>query len=387
MNRDLANAVATRLETRAAHAGHSADHQYGDVAMPLHPSVNFEYRDIATTKTEFGYARHRHPTREQFEEALAQVEGSTHALAFSSGVAAIDAVLRALKPGDHVLADSDLFGGTYALLERVYRPQGIETSYVDMSGPAEAVRGALKPQTKFMLFETPSNPFMRIVDIGRTAELARTVGAVVVVDNTFATPVLQRPLDQGADLVVYSTTKYFSGHSDIVGGAVMMNDAKAYERIKYIQYAAGATPSTFDCWLLARSLKTLAVRVQRQCENAARVAELIAQHPAIETVFFPGLAGHPGHALARRQMSSFGAMMAFLPKGGIVQAKRIYERVRVFTRASSLGAVESLIVAPIAGPHIGRAGTSGAPPSHLLRLSIGIEHIDDLLDDLRQALA
>jgi cystathionine gamma-synthase len=380
------DAPATHLETRAVHGGLSIEHQYGDVALPMHVSVNFEYRDIESTKSAYGYARHRHPTREHLEAALAAVEGSKHALAFSSGIAAIDAILRALNPGDRVVADEDLFGGTYALLERLYAPRGVQVSYVDMSADIETLAAALTERTRIVLLETPTNPFMRIIDIRAVAKLAHGVDATVVVDNTFATPLLQRPLELGADLVVYSTTKYFAGHSDMMGGAVLMNDTDVYERIKYVQYAAGAVPSTFDCWLLARSIKTLAVRVERQCENAKRVALLLSGHPSVEALYYPGLPSHPGHTVAQSQMRDFGAMMSFLPRGGIVAARRIYGRTSVFTRASSLGAVESLIVAPIAGPHIARVGTSKAPPPHLLRLSVGIEHVDDLVADLQHAL-
>jgi cystathionine gamma-synthase len=379
------NARETRIETAAVH-GAPVDYQYGDVAMPLHFAVNFKYETLESTRTPYGYSRHRHPTREQAEAAIAAVEGSAHALLLASGVAAIDVVLRGLKAGDHLVADDDLFGGTYALLERLYRPIGVEMTYVDMSAGTDALSAVLRPDTRFVLLETPTNPCLRIVDIAAVADAARKVGAMVVVDNTFATPVLQRPLDCGADLVVYSTTKYFSGHSDLMGGAIMMNDKAAYERLKYIQYAAGAVPSAFDCWLLARSIKTLAVRVERQCGNAAVVAELLAGHPAVDKLYFPGLASHPGHVVAKRQMSDFGAMMSFVPRGGIEAARRIYDGVKLFTRASSLGAVESLIIAPIAGPHIARAGTDNAPPAHLLRLSIGIEHVDDLVADLRSAL-
>ena len=357
------------VETAAVHGEGRVEHQYGDVAMPLHFTVNFEYETLESTRGPFGYSRHRHPTREQAEAAIAAVEGSAHALLLASGVAAIDVVLRGLKAGDHIVADDDLFGGTYALLERLYRPVGVEIAYVNLSAGPDALSAALRPNTKFVLLETPTNPFMRIVDIAAVAAAA-----------------LQRPLEWGADLVVYSTTKYFSGHSDMMGGAIMMNDKAAYERLKYVQYAAGAVPSAFDCWLLARSIKTLAVRVERQCGNAAAIAALLARHPAVETLYFPGLESHPGHATAKRQMRDFGAMMSFVPRGGIEVARLIYDRVRLFTRASSLGAVESLIVAPIAGPHIGRAGTDNAPPAHLLRLSVGIEHVDDLLADLRNAL-
>jgi cystathionine gamma-synthase len=374
------------IETCAVHGDGAVAYQYGDVAMPLHFAVNFEYETLETTKTPYGYARHKHPTREQVESTVAAVEGSKHALLLASGVAAIDVILRELKAGDHIVADDDLFGGTYALLERLYRPQGIEISYVDMSGDVSKLADVLTSRTRFVILETPTNPFMRIIDLQVVAQTAHAAGAALVVDNTFATPVLQRPFDWGADLVVYSTTKYFSGHSDMMGGAIMMNDTETYERLKYIQYAAGAIPSPFDCWLLARSMKTLSVRVDRQCENAEKIAELLADHVAIETLYYPGLETHPGHEIAKRQMRDFGAMMSFLPRGGINAARQIVERVGLFTRASSLGAVESLIVAPIAGPHIGRAGTDNAPPSHLLRLSIGIEHADDLLDDLRNAL-
>jgi cystathionine beta-lyase/cystathionine gamma-synthase len=383
---DRRKARDVRIETAAVHGAGRVKHQHGDVAMPLHFAVNFEYETLESTRTPYGYARHRHPTREQAEAAIAAVEGAAHALLLASGVAAIDVVLRGLRAGDHVVADDDLFGGTYALLERLYRPIGVEITYVDLSAGPEGLSSALTPKTRFVLLETPTNPFMRIIDIAAVSAAAHKVGAVVVVDNTFATPVLQRPLEYGADLVVYSTTKYFSGHSDLMGGAIMMNDAESYERLKYVQYAAGAVPSAFDCWLLERSIKTLAVRVERQCRNAATIAALLADHSAIEKLYFPGLETHPGHAVAKQQMSDFGAMMSFLPRGGIEAARRIYDRVRLFTRASSLGAVESLIVAPIAGPHIGRAGTANAPPAHLLRLSIGIEHVDDLMADLRDAL-
>ena len=375
------------VETRAVHGGGPLDHQYGDVALPLNFSVNFEYQTLESTRTAYGYARHRHPTREHVEDAMASIEGASHALLLASGVAAIDVVLRELKAGDHVVADEDLFGGTYALLERLYRPIGVEVSYVDMSSGSDRLAAALSPRTRFVLLETPTNPFMRIVDIAAVSEVAHKAGAIVVVDNTFATPVLQRPLQCGADIVVHSTTKYFSGHSDLMGGAIMLKDQATYERLKYVQYAAGAVPGAFDCWLLARSVKTLAIRVERQCQNAAQVAALLAVHPAIEHLYYPGLESHSGHAVAKRQMTDFGPMMSFLPRGGIEAARRIYARVQLFTRASSLGAVESLIVAPIAGPHIARAGTSSAPPPHLLRLSIGIEHVDDLVDDLRNALA
>lgn len=375
-----------RIETASVHGPGKPEYQHGDVAMPIHFSVNFEYASLDKTVSEFGYARHRHPTREQVEASMASIEGSRHALLFASGVAALDAVLRGLKPGDEVVADDDLFGGTYALLERLYRPLGVEIRYVDLSTDDGGLAAALTNKTKFVLLETPTNPFMRIVDIEKVSEAAHKVGAAVIVDNTFATPLLQRPLEWGADIVVYSTTKYFSGHSDMTGGAIMLNDTADYERFKYIQYAAGAVPSTFDCWLLARSVKTLAVRVQRQCENAEKVAALLQSQPAIQALNYPGLPDHPGYAIAQRQMSHSGAMMSFVPRGGIEAARRIFERVTVFTRASSLGAVESLIVAPIAGPHIGRAGTDNAPPAELLRLSIGIENVEDLLDDLRAAL-
>lgn len=375
-----------QIETASVHGNMDASHQYGDIAPPIHFSVNFEYETIDKTKSEFGYARHRHPTREQVESSMAAIEGSSHALVFSSGVAAIDAIFRGLVAGDEIVADDDLFGGTYALLERLFRPIGVVIHYVNLSSGTEALDAALTSRTRFVLLETPTNPFMRIIDIARVVESARRVGAAVVVDNTFATPLLQRPLEYGVDLVVYSTTKYFSGHSDMTGGAIMMNDKAAYEKLKYVQYAAGAVPSSFDCWLLARSIKTLAVRVQRQCENAGKIASFLSTHSAIGSFNYPGLPDHPGYAIAQRQMSHPGAMMSFLPRGGIEAARRIFGRMQLFTRASSLGAVESLIVAPISGPHIGRAGTDNAPPSELLRLSIGIENVNDLLDDLRQAL-
>jgi cystathionine gamma-synthase len=373
------------IETRTVHADNVFDWQFGDVATPLHMSVNFVYSDLATTRSEYGYARHRHPSREQLEAALAAIEGCEYGLAFSSGVAALDGLLRTLAPGDHVVAGNDLFGGTFALFEQLFRQFGLDFTYVDTSD-LEAVETAMTDRTRLVFVETPSNPFLKISNIAAIAEIAHASSAKLAVDNTFATPLLQQPLFLGADFALYSTTKYHGGHSDLTGGALLLNDPDDYARIRYVQYAAGAVPSTFDCWLLMRSLKTLALRVERQNANAGRIAEFLASHGGIDKLYYPGLADHPGKEIAARQMTGFGAMISFEPKGGLEAAEQVFGAVKIFTRASSLGAIESLIVAPIAGPHIARAGTDNAPPPNLLRLSIGIENADDLIADLSAAL-
>jgi cystathionine gamma-synthase len=380
------NRPGHRIETLAIHAGQPPDPATGAVVTPINMSANFEYVDLEETRTEYGYARLKAPTRDALEACLAAIEGAEHGLAFSSGIAATDVILRTLAPGDHVMATHDLFGGTYGLFENVLRPRGLDFSYVDMTDLA-AVEADFRPRTRLLFVETPTNPLLQIIDLTRICEAAHRRRAKVVVDNTFATPVLQRPLELGADIVLHSTTKFMGGHSDLMGGALMLDDADDHAAFKFLQYQAGAIPGAFDCWLMLRSLKTLVVRVERGCGSARRVAAFLDGHPAIAEVYYPGLADHPGHALAARQMDDFGTMIAFQPKGGKEAASRIFRAVRLFIRASSLGAVESLIVYPSSGPHIATKDTELALPPDLLRLSIGLEHVDDLIEDLDQALA
>lgn len=371
-----------RLETRAVHAGGAPDPATGALAPPLYLATTFERDADGGYPRGYLYARHGHPTRARLEQALAELEGGAAAAAFASGMAAIAAVFQALAPGDLVVVARDVYHGTARLLEHHLVPWGLRVQFADLTDLASLGR-ALQARPRLVWVETPSNPLLRITDLVRVADAVRRAGALMVCDNTWATPVLQRPLELGAELVVHSTTKYLGGHSDLVGGAVVARTADGlFERIRRIQVEAGAIPSPFDAWLLLRSLRTLPCRMRAHSEHARRVAELLARHPAVEAVHYPGLAHHPGHAVAARQMADFGGMLAVEVHGGREAALTVAARVRLFTRATSLGSVESLIEhrASVEGP-----GTR--TPDNLLRLSIGLEHPDDLIADLEQALA
>jgi cystathionine gamma-synthase len=306
-------------------------------------------------------------------------------LAFASGLAAEDSILRLLRAGDHIVMGNDAYGGTFRLIDRVHAPTGIDCSAVDLTD-ANATAAAFRPTTKLVWIETPTNPLLTIVDIAEVAQIAHERGALVVVDNTFATPYLQQPLALGADVVVHSTTKYLGGHSDVVGGFVATNDDEAAERIRFLQNAVGAVPSPFDCFLVLRGVKTLGVRVDRHCANARTIAEMLRDHPRVRAVHYPGLADDPGHHVAARQMREFGGMISFAVHGGRDAALRVVARTKVFTLAESLGAVESLIEHPGAMTHASVAGSALQVPDDLIRLSVGIEAIDDLVDDLVRAL-
>jgi cystathionine gamma-synthase len=370
-----------RIETLAVHAGHSVDPTTGAVTAPIHLSSTFEREPSGGYAAGHMYARISNPNRAALETALAALEGGAAALAYSSGSAASLAVFQALAPGDHVLAPHDAYYGTIRQLREMFGPWGLAVDVVDMSDLA-AVERALRPTTRVVWVESPSNPLVRVVDIRALADLAHSVGARCVVDNTWATPVLQRPLALGADLAMHSTTKYLGGHSDLGGGAlVAAADDEFTERLRSMQKLAGAVPSPFDCWLLMRGIRTLPLRMRAHCEGAMRVATWLSTQPAVEAVHYPGLASHDGHEIAARQMSDFGGMLSVQVGRDAEQALAFTHRLKLITRATSLGGTESLI------EH--RASIEGAAtvaPQNLLRVSIGLEHPDDLIEDMAQAL-
>jgi cystathionine gamma-synthase len=371
-----------RIETVAVHAGHQVDPATAAVTPPIHLSTTFERDPDGSFPRGHLYARNSNPTRSALERCLAQLEGGADAAAFGSGSAATAAVFQALGPGDHVVAPSDAYHGTLRLLRETFVPWGLQATFVDMTDLAR-VKDALRPATKLVWVETPSNPLWKVVDIARLAELAHAGGAQCLCDNTVATPVLQRPFDLGADLVMHATTKYLGGHGDVMGGAVITRiDDALFQRIRQTQAGTGGVPSPFDCWLVLRGIRTLPYRVRAHAENAAAVATFLDRHGRVEAVHYPGLPSHPAHDLAARQMKAFGGMLSFQVRGDRDSAMAVAAKVRVFTRATSFGGAESLIEhrASIEGP-----GTS--TPENLLRLSIGLEHAADLIEDLDQALA
>ncbi len=374
------------FSTRAIHAGQSADPETGAVIPPIHVTSTHKQDAIGQLRRGFEYGRAGNPTRSALEEQLAAIEGATHALSFSSGLAAEDALLRGiLRPGDHVIIGNDVYGGTYRLLASIFADWGVEHSVVDQSNLRE-VQSAVRPESRVLWCETPSNPLMKITDIAELAEIGHAAGLTVVVDNTFATPALQLPLALGADVVVHSTTKYLGGHSDVIGGAVVTSDDALFEKVRFLQFAAGAVSSPFDAYLTSRGIKTLDVRMERHSANAQKIAEFLDGRPGVERVYYPGLEDHPGHALAAQQMSRFGGMLSVAFAGGERQARRFTESLRVFTLAESLGGVESLVNYPSEMTHASVAGTALAVPENVVRLSVGIEEVDDLLGDVESAL-
>ena len=372
------------FDTRSIHIGQESDQATGAVTVPIHLATTFE-QSAPGEHGGFEYSRSGNPTRAALERCLAGLEGAEHGFAFASGMAAEDAVLRLLRPGDHIVQGHDGFGGTYRLISEGYGERGIAWSVVDMTDVA-ALAAAVGPATRQIWLETPTNPRLAVVDIAAVAEVARATGAVVVVDNTLATPYLQSPLAIGADVVVHSTTKYLGGHSDVTGGFVAVNDADLAERLAFVQNAAGAVPAPFDCYLLLRGVKTLGVRMERHCDNAEAVAAFLDGHRAVAQVFYPGLAGHPGHDVAARQMHRAGGMVSAVLAGGEAAAVAAVSATRVFRLAASLGAVESLIEQPATMTHLSVADSPLAVDPGLVRLSVGIETIEDLLGDLDRAL-
>ncbi len=378
----------TNFETRAIHVAQDPDSTTGAVIPPIYMSSTHRQRAIGDHIGGYEYNRAGNPTRSAFEKALASLEGGHFGFSFASGLAAEDALIRAaLAPGDHAILADDLYGGTFRLFNRVHRHTGVEFDVADLLD-LDAIRAAYKPgKTKMIWIETPSNPMMTVFDITAISALAHELGLLVVVDNTFATPYFQRPLELGADVVVHSTTKYLGGHSDVLGGAIILNDGELAEKIQFVQFAVGAVSSPFDSWLTHRSLKTLAVRMDRHAANGQAVAEFLSQHGAVSEVFYPGLPSHPQHEVAKRQMTGFSGVVSLRLAGGPAAAKRFCESTHLFTLAESLGGVESLVNYPYEMTHASANGTPIEVDQDIVRLSVGLEHIDDILADLKQALA
>jgi cystathionine beta-lyase/cystathionine gamma-synthase len=372
------------FDTLAIHAGQEPDPTAGAVSVPIFQTSTYAQEAVGKHKG-YDYARTGNPTRTALETCLAALEGGAWGLAFASGMAASDAIAHLLETGDHVVMADDVYGGTYRLFARVFDRAGIELTAVDMREPRN-VKRALRKRTRLVWIESPSNPLLKIIDVPAVTRVAREAGARSVVDNTFASPYLQQPLALGADLVLHSTTKYIGGHSDVVGGAIVGNDADLRDRLAFVQNAAGGVPGPLDAWLVLRGAKTLALRMERHSDNAMAIAEWLAQHPAVTCVNYPGLPSHDGHELARRQMRAFGGMLSFEIKGGEAAARRAVAKTRIFTLAESLGGVESLVEIPLAMTHGSVKGTALAPPAGLIRLSVGIETVDDLIADLAGAI-
>ncbi|EMQ99019.1 cystathionine gamma-synthase [Paeniglutamicibacter gangotriensis] len=374
------------FNTRAVHAGQAFEPRTGAVVPPLHFSSTYAQDGIGNLRAGYEYGRGGNPTRDALQEQLAAVENGTHAFSFSSGLAAEDSLIRALaEPGDHIVLGNDAYGGTYRLINGVLGGWGIGNTPVDMSDHDALQQAIGANKTKLVWVETPSNPMMRITDIAAVAQIAHDAGALLVVDNTFASPALQQPLDLGADVVVHSTTKYIGGHSDVVGGAIVVKNPVLAEAIGFIQFAVGAVSGPMDAFLTTRGLKTLGVRMRTHSENAMAVALWLQQRPEVEAVHYPGLPEHPGHELAKKQMSGFGGMVSVQFTGGENAARTIAEATRVFTLAESLGGIESLMNYPSEMTHASVKGTELAVPVNLLRLSVGIEDTKDLIADLEQA--
>jgi cystathionine gamma-synthase len=376
---------AQGFETRAVHAGQPPDPSTGAVVTPISLATTFAQARVGEHQG-YEYSRSGNPTRTALEACLASLEGARHGFSFASGLAASDAVLRQVAHGGHIVLGNDAYGGTFRLIDKVFRPAGWTWTALDLTD-ADALDAALPDDTALVWLETPTNPALRIVDIEAVSRAAHERGALVVVDNTFATPYLQQPLALGADVVVHSSTKYLGGHSDVVGGFVATSNAELAEGIGFVQNAAGAVPSPFDCYLVLRGVKTLAVRMDRHCDNARAIAAMLSAHPAVDRVLWPGLADHPGHEIAKRQMRDFGGMVSFTVHAGEAAAVDLVARTRLFTLAESLGAVESLIEHPARMTHASVAGSPLEVDPSLVRLSIGIETADDLVADLRQALS
>ncbi|MET9485819.1 cystathionine gamma-synthase [Nocardia sp. NPDC006630] len=375
------------FSTRAVHAGFDPDPQTGAVNVPIYASSTFAQDGVGGMRGGYEYARTGNPTRTALEANLAALESGTYGRAFSSGMAATDCALRAnLRPGDHLVIPNDAYGGTFRLIDKVFTQWGIEYSVADVTDP-DAVAAAMRPNTKLVWIETPTNPLLNIGDISALAQVAHAGGAKLVVDNTFASPYLQQPLLLGADIVLHSTTKYVGGHSDVVGGALITDDQEMDAKFAFLQNGAGAVPGPMDAFLTLRGIKTLALRMDRHCDNAETLAEFLSNHPKIAQVIYPGLPEHPGHTVAQKQMRRFGGMISVRVHGGKDAALDFCSRTKIFTLAESLGGVESLIEHPGAMTHASTEGSALEVPADLVRLSVGIEDISDLLADIEQALS
>ena len=375
------------FSTRAIHAGQKPDPTTGAVVVPIYQTSTFA-QDAIGKHRGYEYARTGNPTRAALEQCIAALEGGRHGLAFASGMAAESTVMQLLKPGDHTIAMDDLYGGTYRIFRRVLEPMGLSFSFVDGSDP-KAVEAAMTERTRLVWIESPTNPLLKLVDIAAVSKLAHANQALVVVDNTFMSPYFQRPLSLGADIVTHSATKYLGGHSDVIGGAVVVDREDLYERLAFLQNAVGGVPGPMDAWLVLRGLKTLAVRMREHDRNARLVAAFLNEHPKVARVYYPGLPGNPQRELAQRQMSGFGGMISFEVKGGLESARRVVERTQLFTLAESLGGVESLIELPAAMTHASipvETRRAHGVADGLVRVSVGIEDVADLISDLDRAL-
>ena len=372
------------FETRAIHVGQEPDPATGAIVTPIYQTSTYVQEAVGEHKG-YDYSRVANPTRTALQAALASLEGAAHGVAFSSGIGATTTLMHLVDPGQRVVLVADVYGGVYRMTSQVYEPKGYRFTYVPASEFDEKLADYLDDDVRMVWVETPSNPLLNIVDIRKAAEASHAVGALLVVDNTFATPYLQQPLSLGADAVIHSTTKYLGGHSDVVGGFVATNDDSLAERLYFLQKSLGAVPGPFDAWLVLRGLKTLAVRMRQHCENARRIAQFLEGNDAVERVFYPGLPSHPGHEVARTQMRDFGGMISFLTSSA-EEAVELVARTKLFRLAESLGSVESLIEHPRRMTHASTANAPFAPPDNLVRLSVGIESVDDLIADLEGAL-
>jgi cystathionine gamma-synthase len=372
------------FETRAIHEGQEPDPATGSLIVPIYQTSTYAQEAVGQHKG-YDYARVANPTRTALQLCLASLESAEHGLAFSSGLGAVTTIMHLVSPGDRIVAVNDVYGGVYRMFSQVYEPKGYEFSWVPAAEIGPELGAHLDDRTRIVWLETPTNPLLNIIDIRAAAEAAHAAGAMVVVDNTFATPYLQRPLELGADIVVHSTTKYLGGHSDVVGGFAATNDPTIAERLQFLQKSLGAVPGPFDCWLVLRGIKTLAVRMRQHCVNAHAISGLLSRHPRVEQVFYPGLPTHPGHAIAARQMRDFGGMVSFLVESE-QEAVDLVARTKLFKLAESLGGVESLIEHPARMTHASTADAPFAAPRNLVRLSVGLESAEDLLEDLEVAL-
>jgi cystathionine gamma-synthase len=371
------------FDTRAIHVGQAPDPDTGAVIVPIYQTSTFAQKAVGEFR--YDYARTANPTRDALQECLASLEGARHGLAFSSGMAATTTIMHVVDPGQRIVSVNDVYGGTYRLFSKVYEPKGYRFTYVTPEQASTELAAHLGDDTALVWLESPTNPLLNVIDLRAAADAAHAAGARVVVDNTFASPYLQRPIEHGADIVVHSTTKYLGGHSDVVGGFAATNDDGIAERLAFLQNSLGAVPGPFDAWLVLRGLKTLGVRMRAHCENAARVVEFLQGDEAVERVLYPGLPDHPGHEIARRQMDGFGGMISFLARSER-EAVALVARTKIWTLAESLGGVESLIEHPGRMTHASTADSPFATPGNLVRLSVGIESADDLIADLDQAL-
>ncbi|MDO8141221.1 MAG: cystathionine gamma-synthase [Candidatus Brocadiales bacterium] len=377
-----------KFETRAIHAGCEPDSGTGAIMTPIFQTSTYVQESPGKHKG-YDYSRTHNPTRTALEKNIASLEEGNYGLAFSSGMSAISAITHMLSAGDHIICSDDVYGGTFRLFDKVLKKFNLEFDFIDLTS-LQSLERYIKNTTKLVWLESPSNPLLKLIDIEATARIAKSRGIVTVVDNTFATPFFQKPLKLGADIVMHSTTKYLNGHSDVIGGALVMNDQELYTKLQFLQNAAGGVPGPFDCFLVLRGIKTLAIRMERHAGNALKIAQFLENHPKVRKVIYPGLSSHPQHELAKKQMTGFGGIVTFFIKGGLEAARKFLERVTVFSLAESLGGVESLIEHPAIMTHASlpkevreKIGIS----NELIRVSVGIEHADDLIDDLENALA